>query len=274
MKIHEWLNQLLKLVVIGSLLVVTGCMTTIETTHSNGDVTKAKYKKGAYRAMVEAELLREITDKTNSNKIALAQINVNRIKCQAPNMQGASETAQLILAMAYDRCAGAPDSNAMAMVVSAATGNPLDPDAQAFVSHNRTVREVYAQDQATKRAWITGVLGIVPTVAYVWRDYELAKRNTGQGGQSITMGDGSSIQLTGSNSGAHSGEGGAGGGEGAGGDGTTGTQTRQMSQSIFGNSSNAYGYAVSGTIDALNGEVTQTDVAVTDEGHQRAGQNK
>jgi hypothetical protein len=201
------------------------------------------------------------------------------VECPMPRLDNVDREVATMAVFANMACQSRMDYGELAQVVSAASGNPLDPGAQMAVSENNVRIAETNADARTKAAWLGVLGGFLPAALYAYRDIELSKDQIP--GQAIIMGDGSSFNVQGSNSGTQ------GGGAGAmafseGGPAGNNDQVRQMGISVFGDTGQNYGWATdsarvapttygpsmlndtSGTQSAITDQAAVADTITTD----------
>jgi len=274
-------------VILISVIWLAGCgTTTIEETTFDEEgkkvaTTKSKYKKGDYKAKVEADALADSTAKEREHELAMAKIEeALGPACPAPKIAGAPTDAAKIVAEAYRDCilmnGGTTGKDSYAEVVRASNGNSKSPSAQMYRSHNKKVAALEHEKTVRQGQWVNLAAVTVPFLGYAWLSNN-GGRGTASGSQSI--GDNNTITMRGSNSGEFSG--GEGGGELGAGFSAESAQTRQLQMSIFGRNSQGFaiaepnsrqGFTLAGypMINDLSGvqnanEGTQKGTTVTDD---------
>ena len=255
----------------------------------NGVPTKTSMSNKSYRARIEADLLRDNLDKARQHEITMATLKANNTpSCVPPVLSGpaADTDAGKRIADAYYFCMMAQAltiGDDVSQIVSAATGNSLNPGAQMYRSHNSKIVGLDNNRTERTRARLGFAGAVLNPLIY---GYYASKNSGTSGGQTIKQGDGSSITLNQSNSGAQGDIPTINGnelGEGLSLPGGAADQTRIAQQSIFGH--NGYATAsdqgrlgfsmdgfscvndVSGTINCFDG--TQKSTQVTDTLNQR-----
>ncbi len=229
----------------------------------DGEVITHKYRKGDYKAKLEADLLREQLDKSHAHELQLAAIEQAKgPACPPPNLSGVAESAAEIMADAYKMCVimhASGAGNNVADAIYAATGNSKSAAGQMYRSHNQKVVRLEEQRTISNGNWLNFAGLGLNTLGGLYLASRTGDGNNG--GNSI--GDGNTIVQTQSLSGAQFGGAGEGfefegGGEEGGtgfiipGSRTTSDQVRQGQQSIFGGNIQGYGKFEAGSRGAFS----------------------